>query len=206
MSRNSQTRPFNWKDLARQSAERFGFHHVGWPLAAGSFGQGGEVSPHAEIRFQRVTTTEVAPAAFVGVYAEAFEREWGERLKRTSLPPRFEESPPFVLHALNIDELGARPWVANKPSGQDVAEMRDYLARVFSYATTLPSSFSDLVKAIEARRIGGYDIGAYLGHPFKVRGFVEWLQRERNLSIAESVLPLLSDRVGPYDVAVMLAP
>lgn len=98
-----------WGAFARQAAESAGFRNVQWPLSPESFGLGGEVSPHVEVRFQHVTDTNVAPEVSLGVYSEGFEREWGDRLKRTSLPLDVSEAPPFGLLALNVNGLVPRP-------------------------------------------------------------------------------------------------
>jgi hypothetical protein len=204
MSRNSAKDQFNWIALTRQSAERFGFGNAQWPLEAGSFGLGGEVSPYVAVRLQQVTHTDIAPEAFIGIYSEPFERAWGERLKRTSLPPRFQESPPFVLNALNVEPLSRRPWVPRSPSEPEIAELRAYLERTFNYAKCLPSSVGDLVAAIEADRIGDDRVEAYLGHPVKVRGFVDWLRRTIGVDLAPRLLPKLMDLTEPYDLKAML--
>lgn len=204
MSGKSRER-FAWADLARQSAEAAGFRPARWRLAAGSFGLARQVSAYVRVGFQRVTNVNVAPEVFVGMYTEEFELEWSDRLTRTSLPPEFEEAPPLSLHALNIDRLCPRPWPANSPSDQDVAEVRDYLDRAFEYARGFPSGVDDLAAAIHSDRLGEHSVEAYLGHPVKVRGFVQWLHRRHGIDVGERVLPLLTDRTGQYDVRAMLA-
>jgi hypothetical protein len=194
-----------WAAFAEGAAEAAGFHRVEWPLESGSFGLGGEVSPHVAIRFQRVTDTNVAPEVVVGVYSEAFEREWGDRLRRTSLRLDVGEAPPFSLLALNIDGLVPRPWTPRSPSDEDVAELKDYLDRSFEYAKRrLPSNIDSLVAAIEADKIGDHPVWFYLGHPVKVRGFVQWLRRTHGVDVGDRLLSGLDDETEPYDVKVML--
>lgn len=195
-----------WTALAKGSAERAGFAEAPWPLRSWSFGLLGEVSPYVEIYFQQVTNTNAAPAVYLGMYAEAFELEWGDRLRRTSLPQLYEEPPPFMLFALNIDCLCPRPWPSNSSSDQELAEVRDYLDRAFEYAKGFPTSVDRLVAAIQADRLGEHNVWACRGHSVKVRGFVQWLHRVHGIDLGDRLLAGLSDETEPYDVDVMLGP
>jgi hypothetical protein len=63
---------------------------------------------------------------------------------------------------------------------------------------------NDLMAAIEANRIADHEVWAYLGHPVKVRGLVDWMRRAHGVDVGGRLLPLLSDRTDPYDVQTML--
>jgi hypothetical protein len=204
MNENSSGKRFPWPKLFAQLAESAGFRPVRWPLRSGSFGISREVSPYVDVSFRHVTNVDVAPDIYLGVYAEEFEHEWGERLKRTPLPPRFDEPPPFLLYAFNVASLMPRPWVPRSPSDQHIGEMLHYLERVLDYARQFPSNIDSLVAAIQANRIAEHTVEAYLCHPVKVRGFVQWLIRTHGIDVSEYVLPHLTDMTDPYDVPVML--
>ena len=123
---------------------------------------------------------------------------------RTDSPPEYE-GPAFGLNALNVRALRPRPWSPDPPSAEDVAALGEWFDRVFEYASRrLPSSMDSLVAAIEANRIADHDVGAYHGHPVKVRGFVDWLRRTHAVDLGPRLLPLLPNRTEPYDVSVML--
>lgn len=205
MGRSRAEKSYDWAALARQSAKEVGFEDVtGLLLRGEAFKLGGAVSPCVQVFFQRVTNTDIAPFAFLGVFVEEFEGDWGDRLLRTRLPAKSEDTP-FCLYVANIAGLRPRPWCATSPSDQHVAAMQGWLVQVFDYARRrLPSSMTSLVAAVEADRIADHPIWAYLGHPVKVRGFVEWLRRTQGVDVGEHVLPLLDDRTEPYDVRVML--
>ena len=113
---------------------------------------------------------------------------------------------PFALYAANIAKLRPRPWSPNSPSDQDVASVRDWLDLLFDHAKRLPSSVDGLAAAIEANKIADHNAEAYLGHPVKVRGLVEWLHRNHGVDLRARVLPHLRDHTEPYDVNVMLGP
>jgi len=196
---------FAWAALAKASAERAKFEDVRSPLDDQSFSLGGEVSPCLQVSFQRVTFTEVAPEVYFGVYTEEFEREWRDRLLRSALPPKFRDSPPFLLHSANVASLRPRPWSPNSPSDEDVVAVEQWLDRAFAYAAErLPHSMTDLAAAIEANRIGDHPMGFYAGHPVKVRAFVDWTRRTHGVDLGARLLPLLSDRTDPYDLKTML--
>ena len=194
---------FAWKDIAKKAADAANFKNTPYKMEGESFNLGGEVSPSVQVFFQRVTNTEIAPTVFFGVYIEDFERLWHDRLLRAGLRPE-RENPTFALHSANVASLRPRPWVPNSPSHEDVASMREWLDRAFTYAKRLPARVDSLVAAIEANGIADHSVEAYLGHPVKVRGFVEWLRRTHGVEVGEHVLPLLDDRTEPYDVRVML--
>jgi hypothetical protein len=146
----------------------------------------------------------LAPYALLGVHVDKFEREWRDRLRQTNSQGNLGEAPPFCIQSLNVM---ARPWSAYSPSEQHIAAVRDWLDRTFDYAKgRLPTSLTSLVAAIEANRIADHDVEAYLGHPLKVRGFIEWLHCVHGVDIGARIHPLLSDRTDPYDAAVMMAP
>jgi len=194
-----------WARFAAQSARNAGYAETPCPLEGQPFSLPGEVAPCVQVFVRRVTFNEVAPEAFIGVYLEAFERGWRDRLIRTGLDPK-HQTPTFGLHIANVLRLGLTPWAPNAPSDQDVAAVKDWLDRVFDYAKRLPSSLDSLVAAINANKIADHNVEAYLGHPVKVRGFVQWLRREHGIDIGDRLLPLLSDRTEPYDVRAMLGP
>ena len=198
---------YDWASLVRLSAERAGFNKSTL-LRGQSFSKGGEVSPSLQFFLQRVTNTEVAPIAWLGVYVEEFEREWLDRLRHvTSSPQDLDEDPPFCLLADNIERLRPRPWApANTPSSEDAASMRLWCDHVFEHAEALPSSMPDLITAITKNDLDGRGCKLWncVGHPVKVRGFVGWLARNHGLVIPERRLAELPDRTEPYDLSVML--
>ena len=189
--------------LPEQSAKHAGFKPAPRPLLGQTFILGGEVSPSVQVFLQCVTDTDVAPYVYFGVYVEAFEQDWHDRLLRTDVPPE-SEGLPLSLHSLNMKSLSPRPWCPIPASVQDAASVREWLDRAFEYARRLPSSIDSLVAAIEANRIVDHILEAYLAHPVRVRGLLQWLRREHGVSLEERVLPLLSDRTGLYDVQMML--
>jgi hypothetical protein len=205
MSRSKPKRRFAWQTVARASALRASFQDVRRRIDGEAFTQSSAVSPSVEVFFQRVTGPETAPEAIFGVHVKEFEREWRDRRRQMGLS-ELDENLPFVLHAANIAALRPRPWSPNPPSDQDVASVREWLDRVFDYAKRLPSSVPALVTAIEANKIADHNVEAYLAHPVKVRGLIEWLHRNHGVDLRARVLPLLSDRTGPYDLNVMLGP
>lgn len=206
MRRTDPGKFFAWGALARTAAERAGFQDGPYQLEGNTFNRKGVVSPLVQVFFQRVTNTETAPVAFVGVHVDDFEREWRDRLLRTTVS-EVGEFPPFALHAMNIAAFRPRPWSQNLPGDEDIAAVRDWLDRVFDYANRrLPSSVAALAAAIEANKIADHNVEAYLGHPVKVRGLVGWLRRVHGVDVSGRVLPLLGDRTEPYDVSVMLDP
>ncbi len=174
-----------------------------FPTAEPAFRLEGEVAPYLEVFFEHVTNTHVAPEALLGIYVEEFERDWCERLQRTS-KPLAGERPPFLLLAANVKPLMQRPWSPKSPSPQDVAAVRDYLERTFEYAKRLPSSIDGLTAAIQANKIGDHEVWFYLGHAVKVRRFVEWMRRVRGIDLGDRLLAGLGDETEPYDVKVML--
>lgn len=192
-----------WSGIAEEAAGRAGFTKPPYPLLGQAFYLGGEVSPSVLVGFQRVAPKTVAPEVAVGVYIEPFEREWLDRLLRTDSSPEYE-GPAFGLHGANVRALRPRPWCSDPPSAEDIAALGEWFDRAFEYAKRLPSSMDSLVAAIEANRIADHDVGAYHGHPVKVRGFVDWLRRARGVDLGPKLLPLLPDRTEPYDVNVML--
>jgi hypothetical protein len=202
---NRPKRGFEWGALARAAAERARYERAPYQLEGDTFIRKGAVSPFVQIFFQRVTNTETAPVAFLGVHVDEFEREWRDRLRRTAVPEA-HEFPPFALHAANIESMRPRPWPPNSPSEEDAASVTDWIDRAFEYTKRLPSSLPALVAALEANRIAGHNVEAYLAHPVKVRGLIEWLHRNHGVDLRARVLPLLSDRTGPYDLNVMLGP
>src|SRR5215469_16023958 len=125
MSRNRSEQPFDWASLAEQAAANAGYARLQFPTAEPAYRLEGEVAPYLEVFFQHVTNIHVAPEALLGIWVEEFEREWCERLQRTS-EPLFGERPPFLLLAANVKQLMARPWSSNPPSAEDIAEVRDY--------------------------------------------------------------------------------
>jgi hypothetical protein len=147
----------------------------------------------------------VAPDAWLGVYVEAFENAWRDRRFKTGLPAK-RDSPVFVLSSLNFASLRPRPWVSSSPSDQEVATVAEWLDRAFEGAKRLPSSTESLLAAIESARIDDQTVEAYLGHPVKVRGFVQWLRLEHGVDLGGRLLPGLSLRTEPYDVEAMLGP
>ena len=203
MSGNSRNSSRFWMALARRAANGAGFEGTRCPLAYSSYSLPSEISPSLQIFFQKITSVEVAPDAFIGVYVEAFELEWSDRLRRTGLSPNFE-NPPFLLLATNVPSLMRRPWARNSPPDQDAVAVVDWLDRAFQYAKQLPSSVDSLAAAIEANRIADHPVESYLGHPVKVRGFIGWPRRVHSIDLSGRVLPLLSNRTEPYDVQVML--
>jgi hypothetical protein len=205
MSRSKLKDGFAWKALAKAAAERAGYHDAPYVLEGDTFTRKGAVSPLVQVFFRRVTNRETAPMAFLGVHVDEFEREWCGRLRGTAVSEA-GEFPPFALHVANMAELRPRPWSPNSPSGQDVALVEDWLDRAFDYAKRLPSNLPELVAAIEANKIADHNVEAYLGHPVKVRGLVEWLHRKHGVDVSARVLPLLSDDTEPYDLNLMLGP
>jgi len=142
---NGRSNDPEWIALAEQAAKRAGFEAVRYPLVGQAFSLGGEVAPSLQLFFQRVTFTEIAPEAFLGVYVEAFEREWGERLSRTVLPPEFDgDSPPFALHIANVGRLRPRPWVSNSPTEEGVAAVLDWLGRAFEWRPSRPTGWASI--------------------------------------------------------------
>jgi len=193
-----------WPALAKDAALRAGFERVGYPLQGGeAFRLAGPVSPCVQFFIQRVTSSKMAPLAFVGVYVEAFEGEWRDRLLQTDLSPELDDLP-FGLHVGNVASLGPRPWVPTSPSDQDASAAQDWLVRVFAYARRLPSSMDDLVAALKTNNIADHILRAYRGHSVKIRGLVQWLRRTHGIDVSEQVLPLLTDRTEPYDAQRML--
>jgi len=187
------------------AARRAGYQRAPYLLEGDTFSREGVISPLVQIFFQRVTNTETAPVAFLGLHVNDFEREWRDRLRRTTVPEA-NEFPPFALHALNIRALRERPWSPNLPSVQDIVILQDWLDCVFDYAKRLPSNLPSFAAAIEANKIADHSVEFYLGHPVKVRGLVEWLRRNHGVDLSERVLPLLGDETEPYDLSVMLGP
>ena len=195
---------FAWAGVGKDVAERAGFVPVGHPVQDGdAFRLATPVSPLVQFFVQRVTATEVAPLAFVGVYVAAFEAEWRGRLLQTDLSPDLE-GPLFGLHVGNVATLRPRPWVPASPSDQDANAVRDWLARVFEYARLLPASLDALVSALETNKIADHSVAAYRGHSVKIRGLIQWLRRTHGIDVSARVLPLLTDQTDPYDVRVML--
>ena len=206
MSPSRSKSGFAWDELTRAVAGRAGFQPAPYVLEGGSFTRGSAVSPFVQVFFQHVTNRQTAPAAFVGVHVDDFEREWRARLRRNGAAEA-GEFPPFALHAMNVASLRPRPWATNSPDANEVAAVQEYLDRTFAYASQrLPSSLPSLMTAIEANRIADHTVEFYLGHPVKVRGFVEWLRRVQGVDVGDRVLPLLSDYTEPYDVNAMLGP
>jgi hypothetical protein len=205
MRRSNPKEGFAWGALARTAAEQAGYQDAPYLLEGTAFTREGGVSPFVQVFFQRVTNTETAPVAFLGVHVTDFEREWRDRLRRTA-ESEVGEFPPFALHAMNVWGLMERPWSPNSPAEEDIAAVQDWLDRVFDYAKRLPPSVPALVAAIEANKIADHNVEAYLGHPVKVRGLVEWLHRNHGVDLRSRVLPLLSDRTEPYDLNIMLGP
>lgn len=206
MAANRSKSGFAWGALARMSAAHAGFHVVGSSKWGDEFSLSGDVAPWVHVSFRRVTNRETAPDVRLGVRTTEFERDWRARLERTAVSGT-DEFPPLGLYFMNIGALMPRPWSPNSPAEQDIAAVQDWLDRVFDYAKRrLPSSVVALAAAINADRIADHNVEAYLGHPVKVRGFVEWLRHMRGVDVRERVLPLLSDRTEPYDVSIMLGP
>lgn len=205
MNRKNRARiESTWAAVAKDAAGRAGFDRVGYPLQGGdAFRLAWPVSPCVQFFIQRVTATEVAPLAFVGVYVEAFEGEWRDRLLQTDLSPELDDLP-FGLHVGNVAGLRPRPWVPTSPSDQDIIAVQVWLGRVFEYARRLPSSIGALVTAVEANQIADHTLAAYRGHSLKVRGLVQWLRRTHGIDVGAQILPLLTDQTDPYDVRVML--
>jgi hypothetical protein len=174
-------------------------------MVGASFSLGGEIAPSVEIFFQRVSTAEIAPEVFLGIYADRFEDEWRERLKKTGLSA-VGGSPALGLHIANVSSLRPRPWSPFLPSAHDVDALEGWLDRVFEYATQLPSSVQSLANAITRGRILEEKLLIWMGHPVKVRAFSQWLTRTYNIQIGDDVLRLLEDRTEPYDVDIMLGP
>jgi hypothetical protein len=194
---------FDWALIARISAERAHFQDA--PLLHGdSFRLGGDVAPSVQVYFQRVAGRRIAPTAILGVHVEDFEREWRERLKRAKSRD-LEGNPPFGRQAINVDGLSPRPWVApTQPPPEDIAAMRRWFDRVFASVRRFPQSMPSLIDAIEHDNIDGAPLWCYMGHPVKVRGFVQWLRRTHGVNLGEHLLPTLEDRTEPFDVNVML--
>ena len=203
MSRTRANRGYAWDALATRSAERGGFERLGSYLEGQPFGLGGAVSPTVQVFFQRITFTEVGPVVWLGVYVDAFEDEWRDRRLMTGLPAK-GQSPVFALDGANVRCLSPRPWVSISPSDQEVADMAEWLDRAFEYAKRLPSSMESLIAAIESTRMVDHTVESYLGHPVKVRGFVEWLRRTHGVDVGGELLPGLDPRTEPYDVDAML--
>jgi hypothetical protein len=203
MSRSSIAERFDWAALAGQAAEAAGCARVPFPTAEPAFRFEGEVAPYLEVGFQHVTNTHVAPEALLGIYVEAFERDWCERLLRTS-EPLAGERPPFLLLAANVKQFTERPWSPKSPSPQDVANVRDYLDRAFEYAKRLPSSIDSLAAAIQANKIADHEVWFYLGHSVKVRRFAQWMRLVHGVDLGDRLLTGLDDETEPYDVKVML--
>jgi hypothetical protein len=203
MSHRSAKDCFDWAALAERSAEAAGYRRLHFPTAEPAFRLEGEVAPYLEVFFQHVTNTHVAPEALLGIYVEAFERDWCERLQRTS-EPLTGERPPFLLLAANVKELMQRPWSPNSPLPPDVDAVRGYLDRTFEYAKRLPSSMETLVAAIQANKIGDHEVWFYRGHSVKVRRFVQWMRRVHGVDLGDRLLAGLDDETEPYDVRVML--
>jgi len=161
------------------------------------------VSPCVQFFIQPVSPSEIAPLVFFGVFVDAFEADWRDRLLQTDLSPDLDDLP-FGLHVANIASLMPRPWVPTSPSDEDVRAIQVWLERVFEYARRLPASMADLLAAIEMNKIADHDLSSYRGHSVKVRGFVQWLRRTHGIDVSERLLPMLTDRTDPYDVEVML--
>lgn len=195
---------FAWAGVAKDVADRAGYELVSYSVWGGlAFKLPRPVSPCIQFFIQRVASGQVAPLAFVGIYVEAFEREWRDRLLQTNVSPDLDDLP-FGLHVANISSLRPRPWVPTSPSDEDVGVVDSWLARVFEYAKRLPSSMDALVSAIETDKIADHNLEAYRGHSLKVCGFVRWLRRTRGVDVRERLMPLLTDQTEPYDVGVML--
>jgi hypothetical protein len=206
MTGNRSTSGFKWHALARTSAAHAGFQLVGSSPNGDEFSLSGDIAPWVQVSFRRVTNRQTAPDARLGVRAAEFELDWRARLRRTGLS-EVDEFPPLGLYFMNITPLMPRPWSPNSPAEEDIAAVQDWLDRMFDYAKRrLPSSVAALAAAIDEDRIADHNVEFYLGHPVKVRGFVEWLRRMRGVDVGERVLPLLSDRTEPYDVNIMLGP
>jgi hypothetical protein len=206
MAENDSSRRFLWNVLARTVAQHAHFHIIDTSRWGDEFSLSGEIAPWVHVSFRRVTNKETAPSARLGVRVAEFERDWRVRLRRTAVSDA-DEFPPLDLHFMNISSLMPRPWSPNSPTEEDITVVRDWLDRVFDYATRrLPSSVAALAAAVEAGKIADDNVEAYLGHPVKVRGLVSWLQRAHGIDISERVLPLLGDRIEPYDVDTMLGP
>ena len=194
---------FDWAALAVQAAEAAGYARVPFPAAALAFRLDGKVAPYVDIFFQHVTNTHIAPEVHLGVYVEEFERDWCERLQRTSEPVAGER-PAFLLLINNVKQFIERPWSPRLPSEQDIAAVRDYLDRAFEYAKRLPCSMDSLVAAIQANKIADHEVWFYCGHPVKVRRFVQWMRRVCGIDLGDRLLAGLRDETEPYDVNVML--
>jgi hypothetical protein len=206
MSPNRARSNYAWDDLAIRSAQRSGFERLsGGYLAGDPFSFGGAVSPCVQVFFQRTTSTELGPVAWLGVYVEAFESEWRDRLLMTDVPAE-GESPVLALDSRNVRRLRPRPWVSVTPSEPEVSDMTAWLDRAFEYARLLPSSMEDLIAVIDSTRIVDQTLESYLGHPVKVRGLVAWLFRTQGVDVSGRLLPLLPDRTDPYNVDAMLGP
>ena len=192
-----------WRALADQAAGRAGFEVTYSPLQGYSFSLPGPIAPSVDLFFRRITFSEVAPEALLGIYAEAFEADWRDRILRTGQSV-WLESPALILYSANLASLRPRPWVPASPSKPDLESMLDWLDRLFAYAARLPSSVEALVAALESNSILEHKASSFLGHPVKVRGFFQWLRRTYGVQVGDNLLPLLTDRTEPYDVEAML--
>lgn len=205
MNQKSKARTgFAWAVVAKEEAERAGFERVSYSVWGGdAFRLAGPVSPCVQFFIQPVTSGQVAPLAFVGIYIEAFERQWRDRLLQTEMSPELDDLP-FGLHVANVASLMPRPWVPTSPSNEDIGAVRNWLGRLFDYARRLPSTMDALVYAIGTGRIADHSLEAYRGHSVKLRGLVRWLHRTHGVDVSDRLLPLLTDRTEPYDVNKML--
>jgi hypothetical protein len=192
-----------WIAVAREAASRAQFRPVETPLQGEAFCLPGEVCPSVQVFFQKITRSEIAPDAWLGLYVPEFERDWRERLPSGPLKSLPDE-PPLGVLAANIERLRPRPWVAASPTAQGVAAVGEWLDRAFECAATFPTNMPSLIETIRRNNIAGFELWALHGHPVKVRGFAGWLRRTHGVDLSESLLRGIDSRVEPYDASVML--
>ena len=76
MNQNRARRGFAWDALSRAAAKRAGYQDAPYQLEGMSFLRKTGVSPFVQVIFRRVTASDTAPAAYLGVHVDEFEREW----------------------------------------------------------------------------------------------------------------------------------